>query len=232
MTIDNPVPEESRAAGWGTALGLAVIESVPFAGTLAAATIAERMRQTQRARDEDWAAMTAARVAALESQGAKIDVTDPQFLAAVAKLHRAADESALEQKRALLAHAAARSGPWSSTPGDLREEFVTLIAEFSTLHVDVLWRIHETSEQQRLGEPRSLQFEGRETTNRVAEVLNQERDVIERVADRLAQRGLIEIDGTPAGYLLQTSEFGHAFLQFLLEGTGGPEPKSEEVLDA
>lgn len=138
MGVDNPYPEEPPYKGWAAAIIGAALQTIPIAGAIAAAFSAEAMRQAHGRRVEEWAAMVSARLDALDHSGVRVDVTDPEFLASLARLQRAASETANSDKRQLLALAAANSGPWSSVPYSRRAEFVELISSLSPAEIAVV----------------------------------------------------------------------------------------------
>jgi len=138
MAVDNPYPGERARDGLLHALVGAAIETVPIIGPAVSGLSNEMMRQAQVRRVEEWAAMVNARLAVLERAGLAADVTDPEFLAAVARLHRAASETADDEKRFLLASVAASSGSSMTQPYVRRAEYVELVTALSPAEIAVL----------------------------------------------------------------------------------------------
>ncbi|MBW9093117.1 hypothetical protein JNB62_05430 [Microbacterium jejuense] len=137
MTIDNPIPEDGGKRDWVRALGHGLLGELP-GGSTAAAMLAQAVQSKQSERFLDWAAMTNARLAALEAAGIHVDAQDPEFVALFTRLHRAASETADEEKRHILSQAAANSGSWSQVPYDLRAEYAAVVADLLPIHIRTL----------------------------------------------------------------------------------------------
>lgn len=138
MPVDNPYPEERARDGLLHALIGSVIEAVPIIGPAVASISNEVTRQAQARRVEEWGAMVTARLSALERAGLPVDVNDAEFLAAIARLQRAANETADAEKRSLLALVAANAGAWSTEPYARRGEYVELVSALSPAEIAVL----------------------------------------------------------------------------------------------
>lgn len=212
MTVDSPVPEHSRGAGWVQAIGLAALEFVPGGGAIST-LISEPMRQAARARDEEWAAWVNARLARIESGDLPIDTTDPEFIAALRRLLVAATQTADDEKRRTLARAAANAGPWSTTDLANREEYVALLIDLTSLHIRGLSLVAEKQVIHGAadgGSP-SIDFPS------FARDLGTDQPTAQRVMIALQQRGLF---GTPMGNFgttIEITRFGAGLLAFLSE---------------
>ena len=133
------MPEHSAARTITQATLLGIVSGVPGVGGAAAGLLQGAADSASRARDEEWWAMVAARVSSLERDVQAIaSVEDPEFLAALHRLTRAAQETADETKRERLAAAVVHSGSWSSLPLDDRVRMERLIAELSSREVKLL----------------------------------------------------------------------------------------------
>lgn len=139
MAVDNPSPRQSRALGYLQAAGiLAASATAGPAAPIVASFLTEALGHDRGRNNDDWAAMTNARLASLEDHGVRVDATDPEFVAAVNRLQRASSETADREKRALLANVAAHSGSWSTVPYDRREEYVRLVSDLTPADLRVL----------------------------------------------------------------------------------------------
>lgn len=231
MTVDNPVPESSATRDWMVEIGLTALSAVPVVGPLASRVIAEQLRQAARERDLDWARMTNARLAMLEQQGVKIDAQDPAFLAAVARLHRAAAETADERKRALLAHVAAGAGSWSTFSFERREEFVEMVAELRPVHVQLLVKASERTPVDTAGnlyeaDPRPL------TLTELGEATGVPNGDIVWVMQPLVSKKLLSTHWVAPGDLVTSTELGEEFLKFLRQDDITPGHAREEADEA
>lgn len=122
---------------------LGILSEFPGGGGLAGA-IQGAAEAASRARDEDWWAMVAARVGSLEGDVQKlVRFDDPEFLATLHRITRAAQETSDEGKRARLAAALAHGGSWSDLPVNRRVRMERLVAVLSTQDVNMLWILHD-----------------------------------------------------------------------------------------
>lgn len=124
----------------GATLGF--VGSVPVVGGVAAGAIQSALAAAARAKDEEWWAMVAARLASVEAglreRGESLSLDDPEFLAAVHRATRAAKETADSEKRRILVDALANSGSWSTQPWDRRDRLLALVVRLTPLHVRLL----------------------------------------------------------------------------------------------
>lgn len=138
VTVDNRLPDDPRWSGWVVAGLLGLLSAVPGGGSLVSGIATEAIQRKQRERDLGWAAMTNARLSALEALRVPVDPEDEEFIAIFTRLQRAAAETADEEKRVILAQAAANSGSWSAIPYDVRAEYASLAADLLPVHIRVL----------------------------------------------------------------------------------------------
>jgi hypothetical protein len=233
--VDNPYPEESAPRGWLAASGLAIVETLPIAGPMLAAFGTEAVRQAQTRRIEEWAAMTGARLDAVERAVGKVDVEDPEFLASLARLQRAADETADVEKRVLLADVASRSGSWSEIPYSRRAEFVGLVAELTPAQIAVIAYCDDVAVPEGI---RAMVTDGRGVTQDRIHLINDDGPIdlplwIEmvtriprydawRVYRAMSARGVlksVEADTFSGGMPRRfTTSFGRDFVRFLRAG--------------
>lgn len=235
MGVDNPYPEEHPRKGWAAAFSGAILQSIPVAGPLAATVATEAIRQAQGRRVEEWAAMVSARLDSLERVGVNVDVTAPEFLSSLARLQRAANETADSEKRQLLALAAAHSGPWSSVPYSRRTEFVELVSSLTPAEISVVAWCDDVRDPDGSWpdayEGLSLTYSG------IFAVKDEESTDIRgwitsatgvpagdawRIFLAVSARGLLEdprAQSFPALLRRLTTDFGHEFVQFLRSTT-------------
>lgn len=128
--MDMPEESNGKAIALGAAFG--ALSEIPGLGGIAGG-IQAAVAAAARAKDEDWWAMVAARVSAIEDDlgGGVVRYDDPEFLAAVYRLTRAAQETSDDAKRRAYAGILANSGSWSSVPSDERERYERLVREIS-----------------------------------------------------------------------------------------------------
>jgi hypothetical protein len=130
-----PESDPARDVALGAALGL--LGSVPGLGAIAGGAQAA-LAAASRQRDEEWGAMVGARLRYLEENGAPIDFSDPDFVAAVHRLSRAAQETDDERKRRAYAGMLANSGSWSQIPSEERERMERLVRDLSSREILLL----------------------------------------------------------------------------------------------
>lgn len=153
-------------------------------------------------------AMVVARLNLIESGGQKLDVQDPGFLASLARAARAAAETASQEKRQVLARAAAHSGPWSDVEQERREEFVQLACELQPVHIRLLVFLDAPyGADQVPAEPFADHM-----WRWMMHVLKLPSEDLSRVLETLRARGLAQ---PPGGEMRATYSFGHEFLKFL-----------------
>ncbi|MGW9167922.1 hypothetical protein [Agromyces sp. NPDC055658] len=140
-SYDSGLPEQDVTRTVLTAAMLGALSEIPMVGGAASAAIQARLAAASRERDEEWFAMLAARIANLEvegrSRGETIDIESPEFIAAVHRMTRAAQETADHEKRLMLAGALA-SASISTLEWNERERFIRLVSDLSPLHVRIL----------------------------------------------------------------------------------------------
>ena len=177
--------------------------------------------------------MVSARLDALDRGGVRVDMADPEFLSSLARLQRAAIETADSEKRQLLAMAAAHSGPWSSIPYSRRAEFVELISSLSPAEIAVIaWcdDVRASDGSPDTGEGLSLTYGGIYVVNDgeatdirgwITSATGVSAEDAWRIFLAVSARGLLE-DPRAQSFrsLLRrlTTDFGHEFIQFLRSG--------------
>ncbi|WP_139327346.1 hypothetical protein [Microbacterium sp. RURRCA19A] len=235
MGVDNPFPEEHPHTGWAAAVGGAILQSIPFAGPIAATLTTEAIRQAHGRRVEEWAAMVSARLDSLERDGVHVDVTAPEFLASLPRLQRAANETADSEKRQLLALAAAHSGPWSPVPYSRRAEFVELVSSLTPAEISVVAWCDDVRDPDGLWpdayEGLSLTYSGIFATKDeespdirvwITSATGVPAEDAWRIFLAVSARGLLEdprAQSFPALLHRFTTNFGHEFVQFLRSTT-------------
>lgn len=225
MTVDNPAPKDGGVARWGAAVLLGLLGELP-GGSIAAAGLAEAIQGAQRARDLDWAAMTNARLSSLEAAGIRVDPNDPEFVALFTRLQRAASETADEEKRLILAQAAANSGSWSTVSYDVRSEYASVAADLLPVHIRVLVAMERAMEiDASSGDPMvpSADFPW------VATEVGLSKVDARRIADYLEQRALGDAGGPGPATRPNLTEFGRGLLHYLRPPTmaTGQDPAPE-----
>ena len=136
---DEVFPNRSLARSALAGDATAAADQIPGLGILVGGIQAAIETRRQEVQDEYLAAL-AARVRWLENNGQKthFDPKDSRFYAAVNKLLRAAHETADEDKRRLLAEAAARTGTSATDTPEQQERFIDWIARLRPWHVRLL----------------------------------------------------------------------------------------------
>lgn len=133
-----PMPEERPLVTVAQSTVLGIISSLPGLGGVAGA-LQGIAQAAAHGRLEDWWAMVAARLSSLEVGVQRIaSLDDPEFVSALHRLTRAAQETADDEKRSSLAAALAHSGSWSSLPVDDRERMERLVTDLSSREVKLL----------------------------------------------------------------------------------------------
>lgn len=93
----------------------------------------------QRQRDEEFWAMLAARLTDVERIVSSIRAgEEDEFVAVAFRLAREAQETADEDRRAMLATVLANSGSWSEIPYDEREELLPIVVRLTPRQVSAL----------------------------------------------------------------------------------------------
>ncbi|MFG6401481.1 hypothetical protein [Microbacterium sp. P04] len=214
MAVDNPFPEQPRGRAWFQTLGLAAIELLPVVGPPATSLITEGMRQSAREKDAEWGAMVSARLDSIERAGVPVDVTEPEFIAAVRHLQNAAAQTADGEKLQLLARAAANAGPWSHTELSVREEYLSLVADLPAAHIKALALVDAAQEIPGPGDGGTPPM----PFDQFAKDLGGDRSLAQRLMIGLQQRGLF---GTPLNGVgdinIEITRFGAGLIRFLQE---------------
>jgi len=211
VTIDNPVPEDDERSGWAAALALGLLGELP-GGSVAAAAAAHAIQRKQRELDLEWAAMTNARLVALEAAGVRVAPDDPEFVALFTRLQRAASETANAEKRLILAQAAANSGSWSPLPYDVRSEYASVAADLLPIHIQALVAMEramvtDASTGEYITASASFPW--------VAEQIALAEIDARRIADYLEQRALGHAGGAGPADRPRLTEFGRGLLSYL-----------------
>lgn len=133
------VPESSPTRDVATGAGLGLLSSIPVVGGVLSGGIQAALQAQQRQLDEEFFAFLAARVARIEaSTQQSFDPLDPEFIASVNKVRRAAHETSDSEKQRLLAEAAAECGTWSRIPVSRRERYIDYVIRLTPWHIRVL----------------------------------------------------------------------------------------------
>lgn len=132
------VPGERVWAERFKTLALAGLQMVPLGGGAIAQVVGDALAQKSRKRDLEFFEILAARLNALnltvEGWSAADAFDDDQFVAHSHRLVRAAQETANDEKRQMLAAALASSGSWSPLSEREVERFVDMVARYTPLH--------------------------------------------------------------------------------------------------
>ncbi|RXZ72763.1 hypothetical protein [Agromyces albus] len=140
------MPEQNPAVTVAQSAALGLIGSFPGMGVLTGA-VQGAFAAKARARDEDFWAMVNARVGALERDLDRVLAWDDnEFVAAAHRIARAAQETADEAKRRILAAALAHSGSWSELPWDEREFLLDIVVDLNAREVYLLGFLHDPRE--------------------------------------------------------------------------------------
>ena len=136
---DEALPDRSVVHSVVVGVGMAAASQVPGLGIVLGGIQAAIETRRQEVQDEYLAAL-AARVRWLEEQndGTRFCPADPNFYAAVNKLLRAAHESADDEKRRLLAEAAAGIGAGNAATPEQQERFIDWVARLRPWHIRLL----------------------------------------------------------------------------------------------
>lgn len=136
--VASQVPEEREWAERFKTLALAGLQMVPLGGGAIAQVVGDSLAHKSRKRDLEFFGMLASRLDALrlavEGWSAADAFDDDQFAAHAHRLLRAAQETASDEKRQMLAAALASAGSWSPLSEREVERFVDMAARYTPLH--------------------------------------------------------------------------------------------------
>jgi hypothetical protein len=136
---DEALPDRSVVQSVVVGVAMAAAGQVPGLGIVLGGVQAAIETRRQEVQDE-YLALLAARVRWLEEQNGDIrfNPADPDFYAAVNRLLRAAHESADDEKRRLLAEAAAGIGAGHAATPEQQDRFIDWVARLRPWHIRLL----------------------------------------------------------------------------------------------